>query len=418
VRKGVILIIDGLGDSPVAVLDNRTPLEAADTPNMNGLAGRGVFGLVDPIHEGVVPNTHSGAGTLMGLSSTSIDLLSRGPVEAAGSGYSLEHGDVAFRVNLATFEGPDQQCRDRRAGRIDRDSQTLLSGLSHVELSDGTVASLNPTDQHRAVLILSGKGLSPEISDTDPGMDSIQAGGPVQPKPCVALDVNNSAAVHTARIAREFIKRANGHLAGHSLNEERRRNGKLPANGILLRGAGSIHTVESRLRGLGISTAVVAGCNTVLGLGRLSGFHTVTLPSFTATLDTDLNAKIGATLQALQNHDLVYIHVKAPDICAHDRNPQAKRAMLERIDDALKPLCAADLVIGVCADHSTDSNTGLHTNSPVPGLMCDTGLDRNSDVIDFGERQCVSGPLGRINSSQFLERLLHRMGYPSAANQP
>jgi 2,3-bisphosphoglycerate-independent phosphoglycerate mutase len=411
-RKGVILIIDGFGDNPVPALGDRTPLEAADTPNLDRLAGNGETGLVDPIAEGVVPNTHSGAGTLMGLSSASIEMLKRGPVEAAGYGYRLKNGDVALRANLATFDqqGDTRIVRDRRAGRIDRDSDALLAGLSHVELAGNVVATLKPTDQHRGVLVFSGAGLSASVSDTDPGVDSSQTGEPVYALACEPLDHESPAAVRTAGLINEFIKRAEIHLEAHPVNLQRQRAGQLPANGLLLRGAGVSLDTDSHIRRLGIRTAVVAGCNTVLGLGGLSGFNTVNRPSFTASLDTDVNAKILAALEDLRDHDMVYVHVKAPDICAHDCKPQAKLEMLQRIDTALEPLHTAGVIVAVCADHCTDSNTGLHTADPVPSLLSDTASVSGNDSVSFGERDCASGSLGRITSEQFLATVVEALG--------
>ena len=74
-HKGVLIIIDGLGDLPVASLHGKTPLEAADTPSMDYLASKGRIGLVDPISPGVVPGTHSGTGLLMGLAPDQVDLF-------------------------------------------------------------------------------------------------------------------------------------------------------------------------------------------------------------------------------------------------------------------------------------------------------------------------------------------------------
>jgi len=103
-----LLIIDGLGDLPIPELGGKTPLEAADTPVLDRLAGEGLYGLVDPIIPGEIPNTHSGAGMLLGLLPEQADRLKRGPVEASGAGRVLKAGEVACRAAFA--------CRGRRHG--------------------------------------------------------------------------------------------------------------------------------------------------------------------------------------------------------------------------------------------------------------------------------------------------------------
>ena len=165
------MILDGLGDLPTAQLGGKTPLEAADTPVLNRLASAGRYGLVDPIGPGIVPNTHSGCGVLFGVLPEDVANLKRGPVEASGAGRPLQPGEIALRTNFATLEATDAGLRiaDRRAGRIDADTEALASELRKVDLGDGITAELHPTDQHRCVLIVSGPGLSPAISDTDPG---------------------------------------------------------------------------------------------------------------------------------------------------------------------------------------------------------------------------------------------------------
>ena len=125
----LFLVIDGLGDRPQPGLSNRTPLQAASTPGLDAWATGGLSGLVDPIESGVVPNTHSGTGVLLGLYPDQFGDLRRGPIEAAGAGVSLSAGDVAFRANFATLEERDGglQVIDRRARRITGDTEQLAS---------------------------------------------------------------------------------------------------------------------------------------------------------------------------------------------------------------------------------------------------------------------------------------------------
>ncbi len=400
------MIIDGLGDLPVPDLDGLTPLEAAHTPVLDHLASSGQYGLVDPIIPGEIPNTHSGAGMLLGLLPEQASRLNRGPVEASGAGRVLLEGEIAVRANFATIEtrGDGLWVTDRRAGRIISGAEELAALLSDVDLGDGVRAELVATDQHRGVLVLSGPGLSASVSDTDPGDGSL----PAAVKSSKAL---SPEAELTAEKINRFVHEAHRRLVNHPVNIARVSKGKLPATGLITRGAGARFTVDNVLHNYGISAAVVSGCNTVLGLGRIFGFTAISDPCFTAGLDTDLDAKVAAVQSALQDHDMVYIHVKAPDICSHDRNPLAKRDFLQRLDEALIPLLETQAIIAIAADHTTDSNSGFHTADPVPALISRASSVSSPAQIKFGETACRQGTMPRQLSNEFLLNLIQAMGY-------
>ena len=410
-RKCALLIIDGLGDLPNPELDGKTPLEAAHTPVFDRLAMTGRYGLVDPIFPGEIPNTHSGTGMLMGLLPEQADGLHRGPVEASGAGRVLSTGDVAMRANFASVEDQNGKLlvTDRRAGRITSATDELAAVLTDVDLGDGISASLVPTDQHRGVLVLSGPGLDAAISNTDPGDGKM----PATLQTCLPLSAN---AEFTAAKVNRFIAEAHRRLVDHPINIARVAKGKPPASGIITRGAGAHIELDNVLRPLGIKAAMVTGCNTVRGVSRIFGFDAIVDPCFTASMDTDLHAKVAAVDSALQDHDMVFLHVKAPDICSHDRQPLAKRDFLQRLDAALAPLLDTGIVIAIAADHTTNSNTGFHTADPVPALIWQPGSGqsdaRQTDVpVKFGEAACRQGNMERQLSNDFLMRVLRTMGY-------
>ncbi|MFC1688148.1 2,3-bisphosphoglycerate-independent phosphoglycerate mutase [Pseudomonadota bacterium] len=408
-QKCVIVILDGLGDRPVERLGGRTPLEAAATPVMNRLAGSGRYGLVDPIAPGVVPNTHSGCGVLFGVSPSDVSLLKRGPVEASGAGRRLQPGEIAFRCNFATLEaGPDGlHIVDRRSGRIEEDTAELAAGLRHLDLGDGISAELLSTDQHRCVLVLSGPGLNPMVSDTDPG----DRGMPSAVRRCQPLE---EAAQKTAEKINLFIDQAHQLLSVHPVNQQRVSEGKLPANGIISRGAGEGFRLTNLVQERGLKAMVVAGCNTVIGLARTIGLDTRSDERFTAAANTDLQAKMSTALELLSSHDLVYVHVKAPDLFAHDRQPENKSHFLECVDESMEVLEQAGVMVVVAADHSTDSNSGSHTDDPIPALFYQPAQAAGGSgiAVNFGESLCATGTMRRQSSNSLLSMVLNAMRTP------
>jgi 2,3-bisphosphoglycerate-independent phosphoglycerate mutase len=393
-----MIVLDGLGDRPSTELGNRTPLEAAETPILNELAMRGSTGLGHSILPWVPVGTQTGLGMLMGLARSDLPNLTRGPIEAAGAGLATRKGDIAFRCNLATLtpNGTGFAIDDRRAGRISEGVHELLSELDGIQLSSGVSLKLAPSTHHRAVAVLRGDGLSPSVSDTDPGAGN-EANGVLT---CHPLNAEEPAA-RTAKAINKFVRLSFDRLNKHPVNLRREQEGLPPANGLITRGAGAVAEYRSLLNHLGLSTAVVTGEGTAVGLSRLFGFTTITDPAFNALTNTDVDGKVRAALAALENHDLVFLHVKGPDVAAHDHDPEGKRDMIERIDRALAPILEREIVICVTADHSTDSNSGRHTGDPVPTLLCGPN-GRQDDTSEFSESACERGGLGRLPGTSIL----------------
>lgn len=410
-RRGLLIILDGLGDRPVPALGELTPLEAASTPNLDRLVAQGCCGLVDPGMADRPVSTHSGAGMLLGIDPDDIRRLARGPVEAAGIGLDLADGDVAMRCNFATLEKRDGALRvlDRRAGRVSSETHELASLLRNVDLGDDISANLYPATQHRAVLNLSGPGLSSAIGDTDPGE---RAPLPAQVQASRPRDPDDALARRTAEALNRFTAEAYERLDGHPLNEARRRADKPPASGVICREAGTTRSIPSLLERIGLKAALVTGECTLLGMARLLGHAAITEPGFTSLPDTDLEAKVNAVRTALADYELVVLHIKGTDTCAHDQNPEGKRRFLEKIDEAITPLLSEDLVIAVTGDHGTDSNSGVHIGDPVPSLLF-TGGGKIDACESFGESECSRGGLGQISGTTFLLSMLDAMGCPN-----
>lgn len=402
-----MIIIDGLGDRPSRLLEDATPLEAAHTPNLDRLVSEGYCGQVDPFIAAMPVGTHTGTALLMGMAPGQVYTLSRGPVEARGSDAAIGPDDVALRGNFATLQRGDHgfAILDRRAGRIHEGTDRLAAALRDIDLGQGVKSNIYPVGQHRSAVVLSGPQLSENVSDTDPG--HLNKGNGVLK--CTPLDGADTMAVQTSEAINQFIERAFEILQDHPVNRQRNRNGLAPANGIITRGAGKIHNFQGFLRQLGLSVSLVAGGHTVLGLADLLHYDTLTAPEFTALPDTDLDAKVAAAFEKLKSYDLVYLHIKGTDICAHDKDARGKLDFISRIDKAIAPLIGDEIVIGVTADHSTDSTSGRHTGDPVPSLVRVPG-GRRDGCRKFGESECMRGGLGRISSHTFLLTFLDGVG--------
>lgn len=397
----LFLILDGLADEPSEALGGKTPLEAADKPTLRRLAGTGGQGqVVTGGVEGQPPSTSEGIMALLGAPGDS-DAIGRGLFEALGQGIAIPPGAVLFRGNLATVE-EDGRIVDRRAGRIRSGVNELLAELSQVSLGDGVSARVLPGHEHRVIVLLMGTGLSAAVSDTDPGeRAAVQRALPVHP-----LE-GTPEALRTADALRELLSIAGVALAQHPINEQRRREGLLPANAIITRGAAS---ASSRARRAAPEGAMVSGCNTALGVARHLGLHASTSPRMTGNLDTDLDAKLATAGALLGEHEFVVVHIKGTDIAAHDRRPTAKRDFIGAVDAALgrflagRPDLDGHLRIVVSADHGTSSSTGNHMPGPVP-LLITTWRADSTEEQDFDEETAARGALGVLQPGELAHLL-------------
>ena len=403
----LLLVIDGLPDRPLRSLGARTPLEAARTPTLDRLAREGVCGLADPVAPGVVPDTASGN---LALFAQSPRVMTRGPIEALGAGLKLKAGTIAIRGNFATLDERGSVV-DRRAGRIREDAKKLAKAIDKLDLpaSDRVKVRVRATTEHRLAITLRGAGLTSAIQGSDPG-EGAPSGPPLAPRP---LDPNDDSAERTARVLALFEQEARRVLARHPVNENRRQNGKLAANAVLTRGVGRVHRLlPLEPGGLPIEAACIGGDRTVMGIASALGASVIRRRGMTANVDTNLSLKFECALEALEEHDLVMVHVKGADIAAHDRRPDLKVAFLERLDGELETLLGRldqPVRIAVTADHATLSELGAHGADPVPVLIWGEGIAPDG-VTSYGERATGTGKLNRFPLQLLIERLFEQYG--------
>ncbi|MEE9564136.1 MAG: hypothetical protein V3V63_00295, partial [Candidatus Hydrothermarchaeaceae archaeon] len=212
--KAAIIVCDGIADRPIKELDRRTPLEVADTPNMDELAARGINGIADPIYPGIRAGSDTSHLAILGYDPFKV-YTGRGPFEAVGMDTGLEEGDIAFRCNFATVEG--NIVKDRRAARI-KDTEELTRLINGISVPG--VEVIFKSIEYRGALVFRGKGLSGNVSDSDPHVP----GEPV--KEVMPLD-DTREAKHTADITNDFLA-----------NVQKALESSAPANMLLLRGCG------------------------------------------------------------------------------------------------------------------------------------------------------------------------------------
>ncbi len=407
--------LDGLGDDPVPELDDRTPLEAADTPHLDSLAASGSTGSVVTVGPGIAPESDIAVFAILGYDPRE-EHPGRGVVEAVGSGMDFRDGDLAYRVNFATADWP--AILDRRVGRdLSSDEARALAAEVNEKLRlPSATFELRATVEHRGVLVIRAEDgpLSAEVTNTDPAYRKEGALGialeTFEPKVarCEPLE-DSDGARRAAELTNAFVEGSAKVLDASEVNQRRRAAGKLPGNVILTRDGGD-H--RPRLQGIRDRFGPSWGCFVEMpverGIAVLLGMEPVDAPRLVGPEDYARWAQLAA--EALEGFDALYVHIKGPDVPAHDGRAEDKRDVVSTIDRAFfgELLPAVDLrrtVVAVTADHSTSCVRKAHTAEPVP-LLVSGGPVRPDGVGEFGERACAGGALGLLRGVEVLPHLV------------
>lgn len=378
--KIVLLVSDGLGGLPLEP-GGPTELEAAQTPNLDALAQRGVSGMSIPVLPGIAPGSGPGHLGLFGYDPLQF-LIGRGALEATGIGFELGANDVAIRANFCTLDAAGK-ISDRRAGRISsEDAKPVVDKLKAVKIP-GVEVFVEHVQEYRFVIVFRGEGLGGAVEDTDPQKTGVP---PLDPKP------KNEASAKTAQIAKEFVSQAVKLLAGEP-----------KANGLTLRGFSAKPHLAPYSELYGLKAAAIAVYPMYKGLARLAGMSILGHPH-------TLAEQVDVLEQNWKDYDFFFVHFKYTDSTGEDGNFPAKVKRIEELDavmpriSALKP----DVLI-VTGDHSTPCKLKSHSWHPVPTLLVSDAA-RFDGCKGFSEKEANRGGLGHFQAQYLMAQAMAHAG--------
>ena len=399
--------MDGMGDRPIKELGYKTPLEAANTPNMDLMAKNGVNGIMDSIAPGIIPGSDTAHISILGYDPYEV-YTGRGPFEASGVGVEVIPGDIAFRCNFST-QNEEGIVTDRRAGRIREGTNEIVAKLNTMVLDDYPDVKIifKESTGHRAVLVLRGEGLSDKVSDADPKVEGI----PV--KEVYPLD-DTAEAQKTADILNQVVAKSYEMIKDHPINLKRIENNEPSANIIVPRGAGAVPEVEAINDKYEVNSACIAETGLIMGIARFAGMDIIEMEDVTGGIDTNLFNIRDTILDQVKNseHDFFLINIDGADEAGHDGQMKEKLEFIEEVDKVvmskLKDL--EDVYLILTADHSTPISVKNHSGDPVPMIINGPEV-RVDDVTKFSERDAAKGGLGRIRGSDVMNILMDYMNY-------
>ncbi len=385
--KYALIIPDGCADEPQESLGGKTPLAAASIPAMDAVAAAGVVGRANHTPAGLQPGSDVANLSLLGYDPLK-HFTGRAPLEAAAQGIELGPDDWAARCNLVTIE--NQVMKSFTAGQISTAEATALLKTAQEHLGDERI-EFRPGVSYRNLMLYHGGGRpSPFSTDT-------RTTPPHDLTDKTVLD--DFPRGPGSDLLNHLMSESVGLFAEHPVNVARRAAGKPPATNVWLWGLGRAPhlTPFAALHG-GIQGAMITAVDLLRGLASLVGWRRIEVPGATGYFDTDYAAKGRYAVEALNDVDLVCVHVEATDEASHEGNAAEKIKALEQIDrhivgpihEALKQ--HGDYRILVSPDHPTPLRTKTHSHGDVPFAMAGRGVAADAAAV-YDDPTAAGSPL-------------------------
>ena len=395
-NKTIMFLGDGMADEPMEELGGRTPLMAANTPNMDWIAKMGRSGTMLTLPDGFPTSSDVANMSVLG-GDLATELCGRGPLEAASQGLEIGPDDVVFRVNLVTVsdEGILLDFSGGHVGAAEQHSAIdILNGVaSEMKLAAGESLRFYPGVSYRNILVMHGKAFgAKDIVCDKPDDNHGNAVAEHLPR------AKNDAGEYTAKVLCDIQAKAAEALKGRGANGIWCWSGGKP---------GAIHSVSERYSK---RCAVISAVDVINGLGRTMGLDVIPVKGATGFIDTNYEGKADAAIKAIEDgYDFVYVHVEAMDEVSHLRDLGLKLKAIEDFDSRLIGRVRAAFGDGIAycvlPDHPVPLAIGKHTRTPVPVAVYQPG-ERPDGVSHFDELSALKGSLGAMRGSGLMDLVL------------
>ncbi len=402
--KYIIVLGDGMADEPLVDFGNKTPLQMAEKPVIDSLAKKGRGGLLKTVPDSMHPGSEIANMSVLGYDVESV-FEGRGVLEAASIGVTLEEGDLALRCNLICLENGN--IKNHSAGHISNAEAYELIDFLNKKLGNEMIR-FYPGVSYRHLLVI--KGGKKQVNCTPPH------DVPGKPFRDYLIKSEEAAADSTAKLLNYLILRSQALLADHPVNQKRKEAGKDVANTIWPWSPGYKPQMPTLNELFGIEkSAVISAVDLIQGIGVYAGMDVIKVEGATGLYDTNYEGKAQATIEALKDHDLVYLHVEASDEAGHEGDVELKTKTIGYLDGRIVKYLVEEtgkmtepVTIAVLPDHPTPCATRIHTSDAVPFIIYRPG--ETPDGIEFyDEFEVKKGAYGLLSGDQFMKALLNKL---------
>lgn len=390
-----------MADEPIEALGGQTPMQYADTPYMDKLAGLGVTGRMKTVADGFHPGSEVANMAVLGYDLPTV-YEGRGVLEAASIGYDLKPGEMAMRCNLVCVEG--DILKNHSSGHITTEEADELIRFLNEKLGSDRIQFYTGVS-YRHLLVV--KGGDKRLDCTPPHDVPLHPFRPLMIKPEVP------EAQETAELLDDLILKSQEILKNHPVNLRRIAAGKDPANSIWPWSPGYRPAMRTMQEMYGIKQgSVISAVDLIRGIGVYAGLKVIDVQGATGLYDTNYEGKAHAALDALKTNDFVYLHVEASDEAGHEGDVGLKVRTIENLDKRAIGIIFEELqkwdepvAIAVLPDHPTPCTIRTHTDVPVPFLIYRPGQEPDS-VKRFDEFSVLEGKYGILEKDEFIKKLV------------
>lgn len=393
-----MLVGDGMADYPVKELANRTPLEAARTPNMDFMARNGIFGLTKTIPEGMNPGSDTANLSIFGYNPAHY-YTGRAPLEALNMGIELGKGDVAFRCNIVNISS--NLMSDFTADHIDTAYTRIVINELIKKINIKNI-EFYPGVSYRNILVWRSYPYD-TITDATPPHD-IQG-----------MDIDSYLPQGPGSdMLRNIMKMSGDVIAESDMISEARSVYKGNPSDVWLWGGGRKPAMESLKKRFGIKGYTISAVDLIHGIGRAAGLSSINVKGATGYIDTDYDGKAEALIEAMDHADFIFLHVESPDESGHEGNLNHKIKSIEDFDAKVVGRVLEymkkydDYAVLVMPDHPTPVSLKTHTSDPVPfaiynGKPC-TG--QKPDIMGFNEKSASAAGVFVNEAHRLIEIMI------------
>jgi len=399
--KYIIVLGDGMADEPLADYGGKTPLQMAKKPVIDSLAKLGSTGRLITVPQDLHPGSEIANLSVLGYDVRSV-FEGRGVLEAASIGVTLAENDLALRCNLLTIE--NENIKNHSAGHISNTEAYELIDFLNKKLGNDLIRFFPGVSYRHLLVIKNGKK---NLKCTPP---HDVPGKPF--RPCL-IKTETEDAGSTANLLNYLILRSQALLAEHPVNLKRKAAGKDVANSIWPWSPGYKPQMPTLKELFGIeNSAVISAVDLIQGIGVYAGMDVIKVEGATGLYDTNYEGKARAAIEALKDHDLVYLHVEASDEAGHEGDVELKVKTINYLDERIVKYLVEEtekmeekVTIAVLPDHPTPCATRIHTREAVPFIIYRPG-ETPDDAQFYDEFEVIKGRYGTIEGDQFMKILL------------
>lgn len=395
--KYVVILGDGMADCPVKELNDKTPLEYADTPIMDELAGISEIGMAQTIPQGMKPGSDTANLAVMGYDPQKY-YTGRSPLEALSIGVDMEEEDIAIRCNIVTVSEEEEAYEDKimidhSSSEISTEDAAVLLQAVMAEMANETYQFSVGTSYRHCLIWKQGKAV-----ELTPPHD--------------ILERRIGEYLPEDKVLSWMQKRSYEILSVHPLNLERKAKGLHPANSLWFWGAGTKPSLDSFEKKYGKKGVMISAVDLLKGIAVGAEMTNVTVEGANGGLHTNYEGKAQAAVDALtkKGYDFAYIHVEAPDEMGHQGSVERKIQAIEYLDQRIIRLVKEKMDeygepyrMLILPDHPTPVSVRTHTSNPVPYLLYDSAA-KKEETWKYNEAEAE-------RSGNFFEKGYEMMEY-------